>query len=179
MAKSAFSDGAAPSLPNPIELREAGADDIEAIMRLERGPGFEAWVGRSSADEHRALMRSGNHRYLLGLRSREPIAFAILRDLEEPNGNVYLKRVAALRPGEGLGLRFLRELAAWIYAHPAAHRFWLDCFPDNLRAQRAYEKLGMRRDGILRGAYLSPSGERRDLVMMAMTRDDWARDNSI
>ncbi len=41
-----------------------------------------------------------------------------------------------------------------------AERFHLDCFADNLRAQRSYEKLGFTRDGVLRQAYRLADGTR-------------------
>ena len=96
-----------------------------------------------------------------------------LRDLDEPNGNLYLKRIAVDEPGRGEGTRFLASLIDWAFAHTAAHRIYLDCFVENLRAQRAYAKLGFTRDGVLRQAYLGPDGRRRDLTLMALTRPEW------
>lgn len=143
-------------------------------MAIERTPGFERFVGRSTRDEHRAMMASANHVYLIGEQSDGAIvAFAILRDLEDAHDNVYLKRVAVVRPGEGLGGAFLRLVAGWVFARPTPHRFWLDCFAHNYRAQRAYEKLGFTRDGVLRQAYRAPDGVRYDLVMMALIRAEW------
>jgi RimJ/RimL family protein N-acetyltransferase len=143
-------------------------------MAIERIPGFERFVGRSTEDEHRALMASANHRYLVGERDEGAIAaFAILRDVDDAHGNVYLKRVAVARPGEGAGGAFLRLVVVWVFARPSPHRFWLDCFADNHRAQRVYEKLGFSRDGVLRQAYRAPGGGRLDLTMMALLRPDW------
>ena len=156
-------------------LRPAVAADVAAVMAIERRPGFERFVGRSSEDEHRGLMASGNHFYLLGESGEGAIAgFAILRDVEDAHGNVYLKRIAVARPGEGVGGAFLRLVVAWVFAQPSPHRFWLDCFADNFRAQRVYEKLGFSRDGVLRQAYCAPDGGRLDLTMMALTRPEWA-----
>ena len=61
----------------------------------------------------------------------------------------------------------------WTFERASAHRFWLDCFSHNARAQRVYEKLGLTRDGVLREAYLGADGVRRDLTMMALTRRQW------
>ena len=36
-----------------------------------------------------------------------------------------------------------------------------------------YEKLGFRRDGVLREAYLGTDGRRRDLTLMALLRPEW------
>ena len=156
-----------------LTLRAATAGDLQAIMAIERAPGFERWVGRSSASEHRAMMDDANYAYLVGEAEGEVVAFAILRDLGDPHGNRYLKRVAVARPGVGVGRAFLHRVVDWAFNHAGAHRFWLDCFCHNARAQRVYKKLGFTRDGVLREAYLGADGVRRDLTMMALTRPQW------
>ena len=156
-----------------LKLRAASASDLDAIMAIERTPGFERWVGRSSAEEHRALMGDANTAYLVGEAGGDVVAFAILRDLEDPHGNRYLKRVAVARPAQGVGGAFLERVVDWAFDRLGAHRFWLDCFAHNARAQRVYEKLGFTRDGVLRQAYLGVDGVRRDLTMMALTRPQW------
>jgi len=157
-----------------LTLRAAFAGDLEAIMAIERAPGFERWVGRSSAPEHRAMMVDADTAYLIGEASGEIVAFAILRGFNDPHGNRYLKRVAVARPDQGVGFAFLVRVVDWIFERAGAHRLWLDCFSYNARAQRVYEKLGFSRDGVLREAYLAADGSRRDLTMMALTRPQWA-----
>ena len=157
-----------------LTLRAASAGDLEDIMAIERAPGFERWIGRSSAPEHRAMMDDANTAYLIGEASGEVVAFAILRDFNDPHGNRYLKRVAVARPDQGVGFAFLERVVDWIFERAGAHRLWLDCFSYNARAQRVYEKLGFSRDGVLREAYLAADGSRRDLTMMALTRPQWA-----
>lgn len=159
---------------SPVRLRRADENDLQAILALERGPDFEAYVGRSSAAEHAEMLASPRYVYLVGLEAAErPFAFAILRDPDEPHGNLYLKRVAVDRPGEGRGGRFLSAVLDWAFAETTAHRFHLDCFVENARARRAYAKLGFSHDGVLREAYLAPDGSRRDLALMALTRPEW------
>jgi len=155
-------------------LRAASVDDLDAVMAIERTSGFERWVGRSSAAEHRAMMADANAAYLVGEADGAVVAFAILRDLNDPHGNRYLKRVAVARPDQGVGGAFLEQVIDWAFNRAGAHRFWLDCFSHNARAQRVYEKLGFTRDGVLREAYLGADGVRRDLTMMALTRPQWA-----
>jgi RimJ/RimL family protein N-acetyltransferase len=156
-----------------LTLRAAVAGDLDAVMAIERRPGFEDWVGRSSAEEHRAMMDDANTAYLVGEVDVGMVAFAILRNLDDPHGNRYLKRVAVARPNEGIGYIFLERVVDWTFNCAGAHRFWLDCFSHNARAQRVYEKLGFTRDGVLREAYLGADGVRRDLTMMALTRPQW------
>jgi len=156
-----------------LTLRAAATGDLDAIMAIERTPGFGRWVGRSSAEQHRAMIDDANYVYLVGEADGEVVAFAILRDLDDPHGNRYLKRVAVARPDEGVGGAFLARVVDWAFDRAGAHRFWLDCFSHNARAQRVYEKLGFTRDGVLREAYVGADGVRRDLTMMALTRSQW------
>lgn len=154
-----------------LTLRAASPADLDAIMAIERAPGYAARVGRSSAAEHEAMMAGPRHAYFVG--EREGVeAFAILRDLNEPHGNLYLQRIAA-RQGRGAGGPFFTRLLDWSFANTQAHRFHLDCFDDNARAQAFYARFGFSRDGLLREAYLAPDGRRRDLVLMALTRPEW------
>ena len=79
----------------------------------------------------------------------------------------------AARPGRGLGVAFLSLLLDEAFGELKAHRFWLDCFADNARAQRAYGKLGFAREGVLREAYRLPDGSRKDLVVMGLLKPEW------
>ncbi len=157
------------NLPVPA-LRPASAADLDAIMALERLPGYEALVGRSPRAEHVAMLADSRYAYLMGER-----AFAILRDIDDAHGNVYLKRIAVAQPGRGDGARFLARVLDWTFAQTTPHRFHLDCFEDNVRAQAMYAKLGFTRDGVAREAYLDPAGRRRTLILMALTRSQWAQ----
>jgi diamine N-acetyltransferase len=155
-----------------LALRPARLDDLDAIMNLERGEGYESLVGRSTRREHEDMLAGGRHAYFLG--EREGVeAFAILRDLDHPHGNLYLQRIAVAAPGRGVGALFLSLLIDWAFANTQAHRFYLDCFNDNFRAHAMYGKLGFQRDGLLRQAYLAPDGRRRDLVLMSLLRPEW------
>jgi len=159
-----------------VTLRRAVLADIAAIMAIERRPGFESLISRSSFAEHEAMLAAPEYAYFVGLDAQHAVvAFAILRDLEDRYGNLYLKRVAVLEPGAGVGFAFLQALANWVFRETAAHRFWLSTFDSNARAQRVYEKLGFTRDGVLREAYVGADGRRRDLTLMALLRPEWGR----
>ncbi len=155
-------------------LRRGVPADIGAIMAIERGLGFEALVARSERAEHEAMLADRDCGYFVGVAAGGAVvAFAILRDLADPHGNVYLKRIAVGEPGAGVGGAFLRRLTDWVFLETRAHRFWLSGFAENARALHVYEKIGFRRDGRLREAFLAPDGQRRDLTMMALLRPEW------
>ena len=157
-----------------LMLRPAAPADIGAVMAIERSPEFELCVGRSEEAEHRSMLDSPSHAYRLGIgRSGAVEAFAILRGLGDVHANLYLKRVAVACPGQGVGTAFLSLVLDEAFGPMGAERFYLDCFADNARAQRAYRKLGFTRDGVLRQAYRLGDGTRTDLVMMAILKSEW------
>ena len=120
------------------------------------------------------MLSSPSHAYRLGVGESGAVeAFAILRGIGDPHLNLYLKRVAVARPGQGLGTAFLSLVLDEAFGPMGAERFHLDCFADNARAQRAYMKLGFTRDGVLRQAYRLADGRRSDLIMMAILKSEW------
>jgi ribosomal protein S18 acetylase RimI-like enzyme len=160
--------------PSQLTLRPAAVADICAMMAIERSPDYERYVARSGEDEHRAMLSSPSHAYRVGVGGATTVeAFAILRGLGDPHSNLYLKRVAVARPGQGLGTAFLSLVLDEAFGTMGAERFHLDCFADNFRAQRSYEKLGLTRDGVMRKAYRLADGTRADLVMMAILKNEW------
>jgi RimJ/RimL family protein N-acetyltransferase len=167
---------AAPPIARPsgLTLRPAALADIAAVMAIERSPDYELYVARSEEGEHRAMLSSPSHAYRLGVGECDVVeAFAVLRGLGDPHLNLYLKRIAVARPGQGWGTAFLSLVLDEAFGPMGAERFHLDCFADNIRAQRSYEKLGFARDGVLRQAYRRADGTRADLVIMATLKSEW------
>ena len=52
------------------------------------------------------------------------------------------------------------------------HRIQLEVFAFNPRAQHVYERVGFRREGVLRDA-LRWDGEYHDTIVMGLLRADW------
>jgi ribosomal protein S18 acetylase RimI-like enzyme len=162
-----------------LTLRPAALADIAAVMAIERSPDYELYVARSDEDGHRAMLSSASHACRVGIGQSGAVeAFAVLRGLGDPHLNLYLQRIAVARPGQGLGTAFLGLVLDEAFGALGAERFHLDCFADNLRAQRSYQKLGFSRDGVMRGAYRLADGTRKDLVMMAILKGEWAARSS-
>jgi RimJ/RimL family protein N-acetyltransferase len=157
-----------------MALRLATPADLPEIMEIERQPGFENFVGRSSAEFHARAIVDPDCAYLVGLNADGVIAgFAILRDLTNPMGNTCLKRLAVRTPGGGLGKPFLLEVIGWAFTQTNTHRFWLDHIISNDRARHVYEQSGLTREGIFRQAYALPDGTRVDLAVMSILMPEW------
>ena len=74
--------------------------------------------------------------------------------------------------GKGYGTAALREVLRAGFAELKLHRIHLDAFADNARGIRCYEKCGFRREGLCREARWK-RGEWRDVVRMAILREEW------
>ena len=124
-----------------LTLRPGTLADIGAVMAIERSPDYS---GTSLDRMRKSIARcsaSASHAYRLGVGESGAVeAFAIVRGLGDPHLNLYLKRIAVTRPGRGLGTAFLRLVLDEAFGPLGAERFHLDCFADNVRAQRSYEK---------------------------------------
>lgn len=73
----------------------------------------------------------------------------------------------------GYGADAVDALADFAFGVLRLDRLWLETASDNARAQRAYEKAGFSREGLLRHAYYQDGGY-GDLVVMSLLRDEWA-----
>jgi len=143
-------------------------------MEIERMPGYEQLVGRSSADFHARVIDDPDYTYLAGLAEDGMIGgFGILRDLTNAQGNTCLKRFAVASPGQGFGKSLLAEIVDWVFENTLTHRFWLDHIATNDRAKRVYETNGFQREGISRQAYILPDGSRADLAVMSILKPEW------
>ena len=157
-------------------LRLAGPDDLDFIMATERLPGYEVLTARWTLEQHRAALGREDTRYLIGGSPRgEREGFAILEHINDPHEGAKLKRIAVSEPGTGFGGPFLGAVIGWVFASTPAERLWLDVFTYNDRARHVYRRAGMREDGLLRQAYVLPSGVRADRVIMSILKSEWAR----
>ncbi|MDC1355574.1 GNAT family N-acetyltransferase, partial [Flavobacteriaceae bacterium] len=44
---------------------------------------------------------------------------------------------------------------------------------ENIRSQKAIEKLGARKEGVFRNNYIAPNGESRNDVYFSIVKEDW------
>lgn len=73
--------------------------------------------------------------------------------------------------GRGIGTQAQRLLAGYLFDHTTTHRVEASTDVTNLAEQRALEKAGFTRDGVLRGAQFR-RGAWHDMVLYSMLRTD-------
>lgn len=76
--------------------------------------------------------------------------------------------IAASSRGRGICTRALRLLSRWALDVLALQRLELITDPDNRASQRCAEKVGFRREGVLRAHLRHPDGRIRDSVMFSL-----------
>ncbi len=153
-----------------LTLRRAPAADIPFIRAAERRPGYERTVGRWEADVHRAEMLKPGSAYLLGERDGRPGGFAMLLDLDAPDGTAHLKRVAVAEPGRGVGRALLGAVLDWTFAREGVRRLRLNVAAGNAPARHLYRSLGFRDEGVAPGEHVNPAGEPMTLLRMEIGR---------
>jgi diamine N-acetyltransferase len=154
-------------------LREANTDDIAFVMTTERLPGYEAFIGQWDQQTHAAEMANPASRYLIAEQGGAPVAFALLQELDDANGNIYLQRLAVARQGEGVGAWLLRASQDWVFARPGAHRLHLHFSVENARGKRLYASAGFQEEGVEREVYKMPDGRRVSRYVVSILRPEW------
>jgi ribosomal protein S18 acetylase RimI-like enzyme len=159
-------------LNEPLHIRSATADDLPFIVALESRPAFEPFINRWPVERHARALKDEDHRYLVCEVAGAVRGYAILAGLTSPNASVQLVRIAVDAPGAGVGRRFCEMLLAEVFDRLGAHRFHLDLFEDNSRAERLYESLGFRHEGRLLEAERRGTAY-RSLKLMAMLEAEY------
>jgi RimJ/RimL family protein N-acetyltransferase len=101
------------------------------------------------------------------------MAFAIICDINDADGNVCLKRIAAAVPGQGVGSKFLGMVVRWVFTETDTYRLWLDVLSHNARARHVYLSHGFVEEGLVRNAHKLTDDSRIDLILMSLLRPDW------
>jgi RimJ/RimL family protein N-acetyltransferase len=117
------------------------ASDIAEVMRIERLPGYEGFVGNWPAEEHEAGRTSPDARYL-GLRDGGGLAgFVIFQEVGE--SVIRLRRIAVGATDKGTGTRILRAALDWAFeTFQSAEGISLGVARINDRARHIYLREG-------------------------------------
>ena len=133
-----------------IPMREI---DVAEEWDKERKAGSVIWgvyddknfIGTTGLYSHRDIYRSWEFRILIG----------------HPD---YL--------GKGIGTEVTRMVVDWGFKRLNAHRIWLGCSAENLGAIKCYEKVGFKREGVLREEIWS-QGKYVDAVRYSILEGEW------
>ncbi|MEM9677012.1 MAG: GNAT family protein [Pseudomonadota bacterium] len=160
-----------------VVLRAATRDDLDRIMALERRADMQAFIFESSCTTHMEALTNPDFSYLVIETDtpREPTwaGFCILSDLSSGSSKVTLKRLALEQAGQGVGTLAVKAIQRHVFKTLGKHRLALDCYADNGRAVRLYEKTGFQREGVLREASVKRDGRRMSLILFSMLKHEY------
>jgi RimJ/RimL family protein N-acetyltransferase len=167
-----------------VTLRPVGEDDLPIMEKLTWDPAvasefaqfgwFDPQLWRRGWEANRLLGEDGG--VLMVVRGDERLGFVNWRRKPTTPSAFYWEMGIALLPeaqGHGYGTEAHRLLARYLFAHTTVHRIEAATEVDNVAEQRALEKAGFTREGVLRGIGWR-DGAWRDGVMYSLLRTDRA-----
>jgi RimJ/RimL family protein N-acetyltransferase len=105
---------------------------------------------------------------------REPIGVVSLMNISEANASAELSIIVG-HPEDrhhGYGAEAIAVLLDYAFGERDLNRVGLSVFEFNIDAIAAYERLGFREEGRLRGA-LRRDGAFHDAILMSVLREEW------
>jgi RimJ/RimL family protein N-acetyltransferase len=165
-----------------LTLGPVGEEDLALLHRLTSDPqttGEYAWFGwrdpyryRRRWAENGLIGEDGGA--LLVLRGQERLGFVAWNRRPMTPAAACLSMGIALLPdarGHGYGTEAHRLLVRYLFAHTTVHRIEADTEVGNIPEQRALEKAGFTREGVMRGCGWR-DGAWRDGVTYSVLRTD-------
>jgi RimJ/RimL family protein N-acetyltransferase len=165
------------------------------LRPLERAdaPCFVSWLNDADVARflvpHRPMTLRAEEEFIDGLGKGDDVVLGIaLRDGDGLIGGTGLHHIDARcrrasfgiligakdEWGKGHGSEATRLMVGYAFETLNLNRVWLHVYEYNARGLRAYEKVGFRREGVLRQDTFR-DGRYWDTVAMAILREDWQK----
>ncbi|MFC9281313.1 GNAT family N-acetyltransferase [Streptomyces collinus] len=170
-------------MPNPdnVRLRPVAEKDLDLLERLHEDPAELGELGffghrnpgqlRRQWAEHGFLTAQGGRLTIAGDDDRfvgEVQWHEVFQGPASPCWNIGVSLLTAER-GKGYGKHAQRRLVEYLFAHTKVNRIEAGTEVTNIAEQRALERAGFTREGVLRGACFR-AGAWRDMVMYSVLR---------
>ncbi|MET7574402.1 GNAT family protein [Streptomyces sp. NPDC005492] len=165
-----------------ISLRPVDEGGLAVMERFLSDPEAASefqWYGWSDARRWRRQwsedrLLGADRSYLMVVRGEERVGFVAWRKVTPTPTCHYWNMGITLLPGargKGVGTEAQRQLVRYLFAHTLVMRVEADTELENLAEQRALEKVGFTREGVLRSvAYRD--GRWRDGVRYSILRGE-------
>ena len=142
------------------------------MVAFQNAPGMAAGFNPASAENLQKMLDAPCDEVLIW-DTGELSGFATVK--LEPYRHFYaeIRKFGVYPAGQGIGDQFARALLSELFVKRGFFRAEVACYGDNPAAARFYERLGFAREGLLRQAVRQRSGTRVDLILLAMTHNDW------
>jgi UDP-4-amino-4,6-dideoxy-N-acetyl-beta-L-altrosamine N-acetyltransferase len=167
-----------------VYLRPLEASDAERVAGWFNDPDV-----RRNLKTHRPMSHAAEEKFIanIGSDGSEVVLAIVERESDEHIGVIGLHQIDARSRhgmfgiaigkkaawGRGFGSDALATFVRHAFETLNLHRVWLQVYDTNPRAARCYEKVGFRREGVMRQhQYLD--GKYVDAIVMGLLREEWA-----
>lgn len=162
-----------------VILRSPEPSDAEPLAAILAEPAVAAWWGEFDLERVRAELvdpRDGEEGFVIE-HDGDVVGYIQLSEENEPDFrhagiDLFLRTSAQ---GRGLGPDAIRTLAIHLIDDRGHHRLTIDPAADNVRAIKAYAKLGFRAVGRMRAYQRMPDGRWVDGLLMDVLADELVR----
>ena len=156
-------------------LREPQEADLPALITVLREPEVARWWPGFDEDEARLAFLGRDDITVLTIEHQGQVIGAIQFHEQADPGYRHAGAdlfVSTAWQGKGLGSEAVRGVARHLFDARGHHRMVIDPAATNLRAIRAYEKVGFRQVGVMRQYERGGDGTWHDCVMMELLKAD-------
>ena len=156
-----------------IILRKTNLEDLEFVIRAERGKENSMYVGQWTKQQHiNALEDEDILHIIIEDCDNKKIGYIIISGLKCLNRSIEFKRFVICEKDRGFGKEALGLIKELAFKELNAHRLWLDVRLKNERAKRVYESQGFKAEGILRECIFY-NGEYESLIVMSILSSEY------
>lgn len=177
----------APCHPNEFAMNEKQSELRLDSLREEDSDALFQWINNPDlvnlSAPFQPITRDAHNEWFEGIEKRKNSRIFAIRkdglvgtiqliDIHPIHRSAELTiRLGPENLGMGLGTLALRALFDLARDEMRLHRVWLRVFSDNTRAIRSYDKVGMKKEGLMKeAAYID--GVWKDIVVMAIILAD-------
>lgn len=169
---------------NKTTLRPLEPEDIPVLYRWTNDQEVNLWSSgawplntmksEEQIEERVFSPSSDEHRYMILNENQEPIGTLGFREVNFSARSAAIFIVLGEKEywGKGYGTDALQVLIEFLFYQWNFHRLSLDTWDGNIRAIKAYEKLGFKVEGRLRQARFV-IGKYQDAIVMGLLRDEF------
>ena len=155
-------------------LRPGCPEDAAALVHIRSEPEVARRWGSEDIDNEVREGFVGNEEGFVVEVEGEVIGAIQYGEEDDPmyrhaNIDIFL---ATSRHGRGLGTEAIRVLARHLFEERGHHRLTIDPAAENVRAIRAYERIGFRPVGVMRRYERAPDGTWRDALLMDVLAEE-------
>jgi len=169
-----------------VYLRRVRITDAPFILKWHNDPGLRK-LARSGAPrmtlknerkDIRSARRSENEAYLMVIRKSDNrlIGFIRLNGITSASIRVWLRIIIGDKSawGKNYASDAMRTVLKWLFYELDIHRVELETYATNKRALRFFEKMGFKREGILREAHFT-NGKYYDIISFGLLKKEFKK----